>query len=122
MAQAESNKSAEIERILPRHEFEARMKIEILRDHKVRVTAGWARDLSENGVGAFVGADLIIGETATLTIPFRNKEEMVIPAKVTRKVGTEYGFQFTALSPKQRNQIRNVLSESKMIPFVPDSE
>jgi hypothetical protein len=122
VAQAESNKSAEVERILPRHEFEARMKIEIQRDHKARVTAGWARDLSENGVGAFVGADLIIGETATLTIPFRNKEELVIPAKVTRKVGTEYGFQFTALSPKQRNQIRNVLSESKMIPFVPDSE
>jgi len=98
------------------------MKIEIQRDHKTRVTAGWARDLSENGLGAFVGADLIIGETATLTIPFRDEEELVIPAKVTRKVGTEYGFQFTALSPKQRNQIRNALSKSKMIPFVPDSE
>lgn len=122
MGQAESNKPAEVERILPRHEFEARMRIEVVRDQKARVTAGWARDLSENGVGAFVGADLIIGETAKLTIPLRTGEPLVIPAKVTRKVGTEYGFQFTALSPKQRHQIRNVLSESKTIPFVPDSE
>ena len=122
MAQAGSDKSTEVERILPRHEFDARMKIEVEREHKTRVTAGWARDLSENGLGAFVGADLIIGETATLTIPLRNEEDLVIPAQVTRKVGTEYGFQFTALSPKQRHQIRSVLSKSKMIPFLPDSE
>jgi hypothetical protein len=116
---AESNKTAGTERILPRHEFDARVKIEVMRENKTRTTDGWARDLSENGIGAFVGAELIIGETATLRIPLGNEEELLIPAQVTRKVGTEYGFQFTALSPKQRDQISRVLAQSKIIPFSP---
>jgi hypothetical protein len=119
---SKSDKSAEVERILPRHEFDARVKIEVVREHKTRLTEGWARDLSENGLGAFVGAELIIGETATLRIPLRNEVELLIPAQVTRRVGTEYGFQFTALSPEQRDQIRSVLRMSKTIPFVPASD
>jgi hypothetical protein len=119
---AESNKAAGAERILPRYEFDARVKIEVMREHKTRRTDGWARDLSENGLGAFVGAELFIGETATLRIPLRNEEELLIPAQVTRKVGTEYGFQFTALSPMQRDQIRSVLATSKIIPFAPASK
>jgi PilZ domain-containing protein len=116
---ADSNKQAEVERILPRHEFDARVKVEVMREGKTRVTDGWARDLSENGLGAFVGAELIIGETATLRIPLSSGEVLLIPAQVTRKVGTEYGFQFTALSPKQRDQIQNVLATKKIIPFDP---
>ncbi len=122
MGLAGSNKPAGVERILPRHQFEARVKIEVVREHKTRVTDGWARDLSENGLGAFVGAELFIGETATLRIPLRNEDELLIPAQVARKVGTEYGFQFTALSPMQRDQIRSVLATSKIIPFAPASK
>lgn len=121
MGLAGPDKQAEVERILPRHEFDARVKVEVMREGKTRVTDGWARDLSENGLGAFVGAELIIGETAKLRIPLHNEEPLLIPAQVTRKVGTEYGFQFTALSPKQRDQIRNVLVMSKVIPFEPAS-
>jgi hypothetical protein len=47
---------------------------------------------------------------------------LLIPAQVTRKVGTEYGFQFTALSPMQRDQIRSVLATSRIIPFAPASK
>lgn len=119
MGPAESNKTAGAERILPRHEFDARVKVEVMREHKTRTTDGWARDLSENGLGAFVGAELIIGETATLRVPLHDGEELLIPAQVSRKVGTEYGFQFTALSTKQRDQIRNVLSMREIIPFDP---
>jgi hypothetical protein len=113
---AEYNNLTGQERILPRHEFDARVKIETLREQKKHVTVGWARDLSENGLGAFVGAELFIEEVVTLKIPL-GKEELVIPARVTRKVGTEYGFQFTALSPKQRGQIGRVLAASPLAPF-----
>lgn len=122
MGIAESKQQAGVERILPRHEFEARVKIEVERGQKTRVTDGWARDLSENGLGAFVGADLVIGETATIRIPLPNEVELLLPAQVTRKVGTEYGFQFTALSPEQRDQIRSVLSSSKLIPYSPATD
>jgi hypothetical protein len=37
-------------------------------------------------------------------------------------VGTEYGFQFTALSGKQRDQIRGLLAATKVIPYLRSSE
>jgi len=112
----ESDKQVGVERILPRHQFEARIKIEIVRAGENRLTEGWARDLSESGLGAFVGAELFLGEFATLKIPMPNGTELVIPARIIRNLGTEYGFQFTALSRQQRDEIRSILSVSKIIP------
>lgn len=121
MGIAEHKNPTGLERILPRHEFDARVKIETSREQKKKVTVGWARDLSENGLGAFVGTELFVEEIVTLRIPLGN-EELLIPAQVTRKVGTEYGFQFTALSPKQRDQIRGVLATSPLTPFFAGSQ
>jgi hypothetical protein len=109
------DKPVGIERILPRYQFEVRMRIEVVRERETRLTEGWARDLSESGLGAFVGAELFVGELATLRVPLPNQIELVIPAKITRNVGTEYGFQFTALSPVQRDQLRSVMVRSKII-------
>lgn len=116
MGIVESDKPAGLERILPRYQFEARVKIEIVRESETRLTEGWARDLSESGLGAFVGAELFLGELATLRIPMPNGIELVIPAKIIRSLGTEYGFQFTALSRQQRDEICSILSTSKIIP------
>jgi len=107
-----------VERIVPRHQFEARFKIEIERLEGTLVTEGWARDLSESGVGAFVATELHVGELATLRILLPDGVELVIPAKVTRSLGTQYGFQFTALSLTQRREILRVLANSKTIPYV----
>lgn len=104
------------DRILPRHQFEARVKIVAARHGKKLCTEGWVRDLSESGLGAFVGAELSIGEGVALTIPLTNQIELAVPAVVTRTVGTEYGFQFTALSGKQREQLRKVLAACKAVP------
>lgn len=111
MGLVESDKPVGVERILPRYRFEARVKIQVVRDGEKRVGEGWARDLSETGLGAFVGMELVLGEFATLKIPCPDGEELLIPVQVTRNVGTEYGFQFTALSRKQRDQIRSLLPE-----------
>jgi len=109
------------ERIVPRHHFEARVKIEIKRGQEIVSTEGWARDLSESGMGAFVGFEMFVGEHTTLRIPLSRHVELVVPATVTRNLGTEYGFQFTALSGPQRDHIRKALAASKVIPYVPDS-
>ena len=79
-------------------------------------TEGWARDMSESGVGAFVAAPLLVGESVTLTIPLPTGE-VVIPAKVRRNLGTQYGFEFTALSTEQRQQIASVLAKSRTLPI-----
>ena len=41
----------------------------------------------------------------------------MIAAKVSRRVGTQYGFQFTALSAEQRLEIRATLKGQKEIPI-----
>ena len=78
---------------------------------------GWARDLSESGLGAFVAQALVLGEFVTLEIPLPDSDNQVIPAKVTRTLGTEYGFQFTALSAAQRTRIRATLKGHPSVPF-----
>lgn len=122
MASAETEKLVGVERILPRHHFEARVKIEIVRGSGTIFTEAWARDLSESGLGAFAGLELFVGELATLRIPLREGVEITVPARVSRNLGTEYGFQFTALSGTQRDQIRKTLATSKMIPYSPASD
>jgi hypothetical protein len=105
------------DRISPRHLFEARIRIRLQRDNNKLSLQGWARDLSESGIGAFVGEALILDELVTLEVPLSDPGKQAIPAKVVRALGTEYGFQFTALSAEQRRQIRATLKGHPVIPY-----
>ena len=104
------------DRISPRHVFETRIWIHLQRDGKKLSLLGWSRDLSESGVGAFVAEALILSESVTLEIPLPDCDKQMIPAKVVRALGTECGFQFTALSAEQRRQIQATLKERPAIP------
>ena len=73
---------------------------------------GWVRDLSESGLSAFVADSLLLGESVTFELALSDTGHQVIPAKVMRALGTDYGFQFTALSAEQRNQIQAKLRKS----------
>jgi hypothetical protein len=79
------------------------------RGKQVISVQGWARDLSESGLGAFVARDLLVGEFVTVQIRLGSFRKIEIAAKVVRQVGTRYGFQFTALSMEQRFEIRSAL-------------
>ena len=117
VANDESGAQPGTKRIVPRYPFEVRFKIRVDRSGAILDTEGWARDLSESGVGAFVATALVVGESATLRIPFPNGRELVIPARVARKSGTQYGFSFTALSPEQRGHILRAFAGKKAIPY-----
>ena len=106
-----------LNRILPRHVFETRIRIRLQRGSQTLTLQGWARDLSESGLGAFVAEALVLGESVTLEIPLPQSGKLVIPAIVARARGTEYGFQFTALSAEQRMQIRATLKGQPAIPY-----
>jgi hypothetical protein len=95
-----------VERITRRYVFEARIRIRAQRDSQNLAMEGWARDISETGISAFVAQGLIVGELVTVEIPLALSRWHSIPAKVARCIGTQYGFQFTALSPDQRENIR----------------
>jgi hypothetical protein len=104
-------------RISPRHVFETKVRICPQRDGPSLVLQGWTRNLSETGLNAFVAQALALGESVTLEIPLSDSLQHVIPAKVVRALGTEYGFQFTALSAEQRMQIRATLNGRPAIPY-----
>jgi hypothetical protein len=106
-----------VDRISPRHVFETRIQILLQRDSAKLGLQGWVRNLSESGLGAFVAEALIVGESVTLEIPLPDCDKQVVPAKVVRAMGTEYGFQFTALSAEQRRQIRATLQGRPAIPY-----
>jgi PilZ domain len=88
--------------ISPRHRFEARIEISLQRGEQKLNLQGWARDLSESGLRAFVADSLVNGESVVFEIPLSDIDKQVIPAKVVRSLGTDYGFEFTALSAEQR--------------------
>jgi hypothetical protein len=96
-------------RFSSRFVFESRILIRFRRGEHSFAVQGWARDLSETGLGAFVAEHLVIGEEVTLQIQFGPAGKELIAAKVTRQVGTQYGFQFLALSAQQRLYIQAAL-------------
>jgi PilZ domain-containing protein len=104
-------------RIATRHVFEGRILIRFCRGSQKFAVSGWARDLSESGLGAFVAEHLSIGELVTLQIDLGLSEKQVVTAKVSRELGTQYGFQFTALSAEQRLVIQSALKGQKEIPY-----
>src|SRR6266550_3132182 len=105
------------DRMSPRHVFETRIRIRFQRDTQRLTLQGWSRDLSESGLGAFVAQALVLGELVTLEIPLPDSDKQAIPAKVARVLGTEYGFQFTALSAEQRSRIRATLKGHPSVPY-----
>jgi|SRR4051812_31002796 hypothetical protein len=102
-------------RIASRHAFETRIQVRLCRDNQNRTVTGWARDLSEGGLGAFVAEELILGELVVLLVPLAQSSKEEFAACVTRQVGTQYGFQFTALSAEQRQAIRSAMKRQPVV-------
>ena len=94
-------------RITPRYVFEKRIRISVHRVSENLVMEGWTRDIGEDGLSAFVARDLSVGEHVTLEVPVAPLRSLSIPAKIASRLGTQFGFQFTALSPEQRADIQS---------------
>ncbi len=82
---------------------------------------GWARDISESGIGAFVAEELIPGEEVELEVPFAGDVMLTLHALVSRTLGTQYGLMFTALSSEQRQHIQAAMADKPPLPspFLP---
>jgi len=93
------------------------IRITLQRDMRNLSMQGWTRDLSETGLSVFVAQGLLLGEFVTLEIPLTPHAREKIPSRVVRCRGTEYGFQFMALSAEQRVLIRETLKGHRAIPL-----
>ena len=117
LERGQSNSMTPDSRIATRYVFESRILIRLCRGSQKLALHGWARNLSESGLGAFVAQGLVVGEALSLEIPLSGSGKHVIPAVVTRQLGTLYGFQFTALSAEQRSSIRATLEGQPVVPY-----
>jgi hypothetical protein len=108
-------------RISPRFKFETRFRLRIQRKGEELTVGGWARDISESGIGAFVAEELTPGEEVDLEVPFPEDVTLNIRACVSRNLGTQYGLMFTALSPEQRRHIQAAMTGKNPLPspFLP---
>jgi len=108
-------------RISPRFNFETRFRIRVQRSGEELTVGGWARDISESGIGAFVAEELSPGEEVDLEVPFPGDVTLTIRACVSRNLGTQYGLMFTALSTEQRRHIQSVMAGKSPLPspFLP---
>lgn len=93
-------------RIAPRYQFEARIAI---RTESGDTSEGWARDISESGLGAFVAREIGVGGQVVLIFRLTDSVRLVLPAQVVSAEGTRYGFRFTALSAEQRVELQSAL-------------
>ena len=101
--------SRDVSRIALRYAFEGHVKIAVNRDGQTKTAGGWVRDIGEGGVCAFVAEELGTDDSVTLTIPLRDHADLVVSARVARRLGTQYGFQFLTLSPEQRALIQSAV-------------
>jgi len=83
--------------------------VRLRRGSQAVLAHGWARDISESGLGAFIARDLVLGEQVTIHLRLGDSANTEIAARVVRQVGTQYGFQFTALTVEQRIEIQFTL-------------
>lgn len=117
IARRPNNSMSSDRRIATRYVFESRILLRLCRGRQRLVLHAWARDLSESGLEAFVAQGLVVGESVSLEIPLSSSRKQVIPAVVTRQLGTLYGFQFTALSAEQRSSIRAIFEGQPVAPY-----
>jgi PilZ domain len=106
MASASPEDGHATARIAPRYQFEARIAV---RTQSGETREGWARDISESGLGAFVAREIALGEAVVLTFRLTESVRLILPAQVLSVDGTRYGFRFTALSAEQRADIQTAM-------------
>ena len=116
-----SKSTGDSSRISPRFKFETRFRLRLQRNGDTVTVGGWARDLSESGIGAFVAEELTTGEAVELEVPFAGGILLTLQACVSRTLGTQYGLMFTALSPEQRRHVQSAMAGKSPLPspFLP---
>jgi len=121
MPPGQPNLPTDSTRIAHRYPFETRFKIRLLRGSGDQIVGGWARDISESGIGAFVAEELIPEEEIELEVPFPGGVMLKLPARVSRNLGTQYGLMFTGLSLEQRRHILTAIAGKTPLPspFLP---
>jgi CheY-like chemotaxis protein len=90
-----------------RGQFEAPLVVVTIRAGKTIVIRGKCEDLSEEGLGAEMDGELLLGDPTLIELSLPKVEEpMKLHAEVRHRRDSHYGFEFVSLSPDHRRTIR----------------
>ena len=74
-----------------------------------KLIPGYARDISDSGLAAFIPAQLPLGHLVEIEFSLPRSSQNVIARAVVRTVNKfHYGLEFIALEEAAREQLRNV--------------
>ncbi len=98
-----------ITRFSHRYPVSTSVQIRIVRNGVPVLFEGRSNDLSEDGAGLMVEADLIPGETISLSFVLPTAPEpLLVYGMVRHRSGQHYGIEFLELTPAQREAVRRL--------------
>ncbi len=101
----DNSESDKAKRRFERFEVEARVKVSVTRKGEKVLFTGTAHDISVGGMALFLGGDLNIGETITVTFALIFSTQLVIQGVVRSRDRFEYGIEFLSPSKAQQEEI-----------------
>lgn len=88
-----------------RFEVEARVKVTVIRQGDKITFSGTAHDISVGGMALFLGGDLNVGETITVTFALVFSTQLIVQGVVRSRDRYEYGIEFLNPSKSQQDEI-----------------
>ena len=74
-----------------------------------KLIPGYARNISDSGMGAFIPAQLPLGHTVEIEFSLPRSSQNVMARAIVRAVNKfHYGLEFVALEETAREQLRNI--------------
>lgn len=102
---ADPNDPEQAKRRWERFKVEIRVKISLTRNAQQLTFAGTAHDISEGGMGLFLPADLIVGESISIDFAMPYSQRRVICGIVRNRDSFQYGIQFLNPTADDREDI-----------------
>lgn len=101
----DNSESEKAKRRFERFEVDARVKVSVTRKGEKIVFTGTAHDISVGGMALFLGGDLNLGETVTVTFALIFSTQLIVQGVVRSRDRYEYGIEFLNTSKSQQEEI-----------------
>jgi c-di-GMP-binding flagellar brake protein YcgR len=101
----DNSESDKAKRRFERFEVEARVKVAVVRKGEKVNFSGTAHDISVGGMALFLGGDLNVGETVTVTFALVFSTQLIVQGVVRSRDRYEYGIEFLHVNKAQQDEI-----------------
>src|SRR5947209_18767784 len=101
----------------PRHKINIHLKISARMNGATRVIPGYARDISDSGVAAFIPTQLSVGHTVDIEFSFPGFGQTVSPLAIVPAVNKfQHGLDFLGPEQAARQRLHRHLASTPSVP------